>query len=94
MECFNLYGTEEYEERASKYFEGSSMFYISTLSCLELYGLSSHPKIFFEHRLMHHSQKKCDKLTPNDTVECLYMFGETVLITTHKYGQCPYKLKG
>lgn len=35
----------------------------------------------------------CFNLIPNkDTVNCVYQFGETFLVTQHLAGQCPWKL--
>jgi hypothetical protein len=94
MKVYNLYHSQEFDERVKQYEKGVWCLHISSSPAIEEYGMTDYSNNFFEYRLMHYSSKECDSLTHNDEVECLYMFGETVLITIHKYGQCPYKLKG
>lgn len=48
-----------------------------------------------EARLAHkvHGYTPCTRIGPEDTFDCYYIFGETILHTTHGFGECPY-LKG
>ena len=34
----------------------------------------------------------CTDFQPGDIVNCVYIFGETVLVSQHEYGKCPYLL--
>lgn len=46
---------------------------------------------FWSCRLLHGADIRCNDLTPNSIVDCYYLFGETLFITTHLYGECPWK---
>ena len=51
---------------------------------------------FWDERRLAHNRgphRDCCNLKPWDTVTCLYIFGETLLVQKHLYGKCPYLLK-
>lgn len=80
-------------EKTSIYTQGYSVSCAGT--CLDHYDQSHMLHLWDERRLAHDRgpHMSCSNLKPGDTVTCLYIFGETLLVQKHLYGECPYLLK-
>lgn len=50
--------------------------------------------LYNERRLAHDRgpRQNCVDLQSGDIVNCVYLFGETILINQHRYGECLYLL--
>lgn len=86
----NIYETEFWSSH-----EEEVPWKMSTSLALELYP--NCPEMYWPtrlaHRILNDSTENCSLLQPHkDDVQCIYLFGETVLISTHKYGECPWKM--
>ncbi len=90
----SIYDTNEWNERRREPDDRSNIpAYLSAAVHIEHYPRYNKEHNQFTPNLAHYSKDViCSRLTKDDTVECLYLFGETILVTEHKFGCCPWKL--
>jgi len=58
------------------------------------YDASLVDSLWEDERLAHSlgHKERCSDLTPEDTVDCFYLFGTTLLHQKHLFGECSYLL--
>ena len=88
---------QELDERTRLFKDLNACEYIFRATCEKAgYSHLENCRLFEGGRLAHKGPeaKPCRLYGPEDTFDCYYIFGETLLHTRHGFGECPYLKEG